>query len=144
MSPETKLGLRALMFALSQILLLATAAFVYFTDRNWTDFFWGVTIMALMVVRFENRDAQQKLAGRHLDEDGPPEPLDSESVAEIQDKVAKATMQMAEIVAPITESAAGQRSTLLAAGWSETASEQMAVSYYNALISHFRDGQNGF
>jgi hypothetical protein len=139
MPNEVKRGLKALVFGLSQLGLMTAAACVYFGDKSWTSFGWGVTLMALMIVRFENRDKKYELIDRP--EQTPDEEEEPDiDIQEMQDRVAQATMHMSEMSAPILDSAAGQRQKMIADGWSPTAAEQMASAYYQSMILSFGQG----
>lgn len=135
MTDDAKTGLRALGFAFTQVGLVAAMVYAIVGVRGWVGPTWGVTFLCLFFVRLDKWAARRELARLGTGtEDEDPDEIDIQGM---QDKVAKATMQMAELSAPIVESANGQRATLVANGWSETAAEQMAVSYYAAMISSF-------
>jgi hypothetical protein len=139
---DAKTGLRALGFSITQLGLVAAMVYAIVDVHGWVGPTWMITIVLLFFVRLDKWGARRDLAKlRGTDEDEDEEEFNEASFQEIQEKVAKATMRMSILSAPIIESADGQRAKLVADGWSETAAEQMAVSYYSAMIGSFHREQ---
>lgn len=148
MTDDAKTGFRALWLAFTELALVAVMIYAIVWVDGWVRAAWLATLLFLFFVRMDKWAARRELAKLHStdaeDEDEGEDEFDESRLQEMQEKVARATMQMAEITAPIIESANGQRAKLVADGWSETAAEQMAASYFAAMIGSFhREMGNG-
>lgn len=121
-------------FWITEAVLAMWAWAVVIAIPDWkTGVGWGATITWLFLSRAEKRGLMFRLQQLRKNTDEKPEMTMEESRA----SVARGTMDMAEVIAPMAESAAGQRASLIASGWSEQAAEHMAASFYQAMLSTF-------
>lgn len=125
-------------FWVTQLALLAWGVYVQIVGDDWTSFALSLTILFLFFSRAEKRGLMFRLQRLQSPEEKP-----EMTMEESRASVAKGTMDMAEVIAPMAESAAGQRASLIANGWSEQAAEHMAASFYQAMLSSFIQAAKG-